>query len=119
MHVYETKAEGQRQKAGYEIWEYGAKAGVPFSRYGGDVEDVVAAMRHAGYAHAVTVNMFAADLAREEALAALPPELTGHGRAPRSTRPWGIGCARSTGGPAAWRQRIRRSRRSWRWIPGS
>jgi predicted TIM-barrel fold metal-dependent hydrolase len=73
MHVYETKAEGERQKAGYEIWEYGAKPGVPFSRYGGDVEDALTAMRRGGYAHAVTVNMFAADLAREEALAALPP----------------------------------------------
>jgi predicted TIM-barrel fold metal-dependent hydrolase len=73
MHVYETKAEGARQKAGYEIWEYGAKPGVPFSRYAGDVDDVMAAMRQAGYAHAVSVNMFAPDLAREEALAALPP----------------------------------------------
>src|SRR5262249_56295812 len=73
MHVYETKAEGERQKAGYEIWEYGAKPGVPFSRYGGDVEDALTAMRHAGYAHAVTVNMFAPELARAEALATLPP----------------------------------------------
>jgi hypothetical protein len=73
MHVYETKAEGERQKAGYEIWEYGAKPGVPFSRYGGDVEDALVAMRQGGYAHAVTVNLFAADLAREEALATLPP----------------------------------------------
>src|SRR5262245_65612978 len=73
MHVYETKAEGERQKQGYEIWEYGAKPGVPFSRYAGDVDDVMAAMRQAGYAHAVSVNLFAPDLAREEALAALPP----------------------------------------------
>jgi predicted TIM-barrel fold metal-dependent hydrolase len=73
MHVYETKAEGERQKAGYEIWEYGAKRGVPFSRCGGDVEDALASMRKAGYVHAVTVNLFAADLAREEALAGLPP----------------------------------------------
>ena len=74
MHIYETKAAGEQQKAGYEIWEYGTKAGVPFSRYGGDVDDVVTAMRQAGYAHAVSVNLFAADLAREEALAALPPD---------------------------------------------
>jgi predicted TIM-barrel fold metal-dependent hydrolase len=74
MHVYETKAEGERQKTGYEIWEYGKKAGVPFSRYGGDVEDALAAMRHAGYAHAVTVNLFVAEIAREDALAALPPD---------------------------------------------
>jgi hypothetical protein len=73
MHVYETRTEGERQKAGYEIWEYGAKPGVPFSRYAGDVDDVMVAMRQAGYAHAVSVNMFAPDLAREEALAALPP----------------------------------------------
>jgi predicted TIM-barrel fold metal-dependent hydrolase len=37
------------------------------------VDDVMVAMRQAGYAHAVSVNMFAPDLTREEALAALPP----------------------------------------------
>ncbi|MGH2405637.1 MAG: amidohydrolase family protein [bacterium] len=81
MHIYETKAEGERQKAGYEIWEYGTKQGVPFSRYSGDVDDVVAAMRQAGYAHAVSVNLFAVDLARKEAIVALPPGLQGAERA--------------------------------------
>ena len=80
MHIYGTKAEGERHKAGYEIWEYGTKPGVAFSRYSGDVDDVVTAMRQAGYAHAVAVNLFAADLAREEAIAALPPALQGADR---------------------------------------
>jgi predicted TIM-barrel fold metal-dependent hydrolase len=81
MHVYPTKAAGEREKAGYEIWEYGAKPGVAFSRYGGDVDDVVAAMREAGYARAVLVNMFAIDLARAEAAATLPPGLSAADRA--------------------------------------
>jgi hypothetical protein len=75
MHIYPTKAEGDRQKAGYLIWEYGAKPDVAFSRYSGDVDDAVAAMRQAGYRRAVLVNLFATDLARVEAVAALPSGL--------------------------------------------
>jgi predicted TIM-barrel fold metal-dependent hydrolase len=73
MHIYETKIEGQRQKAAYEIWEYGVKLGVPFSEYGGDVDDALTAMRQAGYTHAVSLNLFTRELMREELLAALPP----------------------------------------------
>jgi predicted TIM-barrel fold metal-dependent hydrolase len=81
MHIYESKAAGERQKAGYQIWEYGAKPGVSFSCYSGDVADVVIAMRQAGYAHAVSVNLFAVDLARDDAIAALPHEVEGAERA--------------------------------------
>jgi predicted TIM-barrel fold metal-dependent hydrolase len=62
MHLYETKEAGEREKDAYEIWEYGPKTDVEFSRFGGDVDDALTAMGDAGYAHAVVVNLFAVDL---------------------------------------------------------
>lgn len=75
MHLYETKAIGEWWKAGYEIWEYGPKPDVHFSRYSGDVDDAVDALASAGYSHGVAVNLFSFELFREEAVAMLPPEL--------------------------------------------
>jgi len=75
MHLYETKAVGDWWKAGYEIWEYGPKPDVHFSRYSGDVDDAVDALAGAGYSHGVAVNLFSLELFREEAIAMLPPEL--------------------------------------------
>jgi predicted TIM-barrel fold metal-dependent hydrolase len=80
MHIFESKEAGARLKAAYEIWEYGPKPEVRFSGYDGDVSDVTRAMAEAGYERAVSVNLFARDLAREEALAALSPDLRGDSR---------------------------------------
>jgi predicted TIM-barrel fold metal-dependent hydrolase len=78
MHIFESKAVGERLKASYEIWEYGERpARVRLSPYGGDIEDAVTAIAKAGYERAVAVNLFAVDLARQEALAALPAEVRG------------------------------------------
>jgi predicted TIM-barrel fold metal-dependent hydrolase len=57
---------------GYEIWEYGAKDDVVFSDARGTIEELDAAVRDAGFTHVVAVNLFAADLVRDDALAALP-----------------------------------------------
>jgi predicted TIM-barrel fold metal-dependent hydrolase len=75
MHLYETKAIGEWWKAGYEIWEYGPKPDVHFSRYSGDVDDAVDALTGAGYSHGVAVNLFSIELFREEAIAMLSPDL--------------------------------------------
>jgi uncharacterized protein len=75
MHLYPSAASGAWWKTGYEIWEYGAKDGVRFSRYDGTVDDALAAMETAGFLHGVVVNMLSVDLFREEALAALPADL--------------------------------------------
>jgi predicted TIM-barrel fold metal-dependent hydrolase len=76
MHLYESKALGEWWKEAYQIWEYGERpSSVRFSRYGGDLEDALRAMREAGFSRAVSVNLFARDLAREEALRELPPGL--------------------------------------------
>ena len=44
VHLYRSKAEGQADKDGYEIWEYGAKPGVCFSDRLGTFDQVMADM---------------------------------------------------------------------------
>lgn len=62
LHLYPSKAAGAREKAEYEIWEYGPKPDVVFSRFGGDTDDALTAMREAGFAHAIVANLFAVAL---------------------------------------------------------
>jgi hypothetical protein len=81
MHLYPTAASGDWWKSGYEIWEYGDKDGVVFSRYSGTVDDALAAMQAAGFAHGIAVNLLSVDLFREEAAAMLPAGLQGEDRA--------------------------------------
>jgi uncharacterized protein len=66
MHLYPSKEAGAREKAAYEIWEYGAGPDVAFSRFDGDVDDAMIAMREAGYVHAVVVNLFAVALLAQD-----------------------------------------------------
>lgn len=80
MHLYESTASGEWWKSGYEIFEYGDKEGVTFSRYSGTVDDAVKAMDEAGFAHGVAVNLLSVDLFRLEAESMLPPELSGKDR---------------------------------------
>ena len=81
MHLYPSAASGEWWKAGYEIWEYGEKDGVIFSRSSGTVGDALAAMEQAGFSHGVAVNLLSVDLFREEAVAMLPEDLHGEDRA--------------------------------------
>lgn len=70
MHLYETEEAGEAEKAAYEIWEYGPKPDVVFSRFGGDVEGALTAMREAGFAHGIVANLFAVALLDEAGRAA-------------------------------------------------
>lgn len=72
MHLYETDEAGEQEKATYEIWEYGHRPDVVFSRFGGAVDGALAAMGEAGFAHAVVVNLFAVDLLDDATRAAGP-----------------------------------------------
>jgi predicted TIM-barrel fold metal-dependent hydrolase len=81
MHLYDSTASGEWWKAGYEIFEYGEKDGVTFSRYSGTVDDAVKAMGEAGFAHGVAVNLLSVDLFRLEAESLLPAELPEQDRA--------------------------------------
>src|SRR6266545_4524966 len=69
MHLYPSAASGDWWKTGYEIWEYGEKDGVTFSRFSGTVGDALAAREEAGFSHGIAVNLLSVDLFREEALA--------------------------------------------------
>jgi predicted TIM-barrel fold metal-dependent hydrolase len=76
VHIYPSRAAGEYHKQSYEIWEYGEKpASVRFSRHAGEIADVERAMTAAGFDYAVSVNLFAVDLERGEALAMLPADL--------------------------------------------
>src|SRR6266705_4444309 len=81
MHLYPSAASGDWWKAGYEIWEYGEKEGVRFSRSSGTVGDALAALEGAGFSHGIAVNLLSVDLFREEAVAMLPDDLQGEDRA--------------------------------------
>ncbi len=81
MHLYQSAASGDWWKAGYEIWEYGEKEGVRFSRSSGTVGDALAALEGAGFSHGIAVNLLSVDLFREEAVAMLPDDLQGEDRA--------------------------------------
>ena len=80
MHLYETQAVGDWWKAGYQIWEYGPKPDVRFSRYSGTVADAIEAMERSGFAHGIAVNLFGVNLFRAQAIDALPAELEGDER---------------------------------------
>jgi uncharacterized protein len=80
MHLYQSVESGEWWKAGYEIFEYGQKDGVRFSKYSGTVDNAVQAMKEAGFSHGVAVNLLSVDLFRAEAIAMLPPEIQGGDR---------------------------------------
>jgi predicted TIM-barrel fold metal-dependent hydrolase len=58
VHLFQSREEGLRVKEDYEIWEYGTKADVCFSAYGGDPEEALKAINDAGACKAVIVNLF-------------------------------------------------------------
>ena len=80
VHLYRSKAEGQADKDGYEIWEYGAKPGVCFSERLGTVDQVMADMDATGISKAVVVNLYIGELARARKRAAVPEAVSGSER---------------------------------------
>lgn len=57
VHLYRTAQEGDRAKAGYEIWEYGEAGNPQFADFSGDPEEASRAMDGAGVSYAVVTNM--------------------------------------------------------------
>jgi uncharacterized protein len=80
MHIYPSREYGLSRKSTYQVWEYGEKADTPFSRYAGDVEDALDAIRESSVDRAVVVNLFAVSIARAIAIAELPSTLDQDGR---------------------------------------
>ena len=75
LHLYRSKEEGQADKDGYEIWEYGSKPRVSFSDRFGTVDEALAEMETAGISKAVVVNPSIGVLARARKRAAVPDML--------------------------------------------
>lgn len=80
MHIYPSREYGLSRKSTYQVWEYGEKADTRFSRYAGDVEDALDAIRKSPVDRAVVVNLFALSIARANAIAELPSTLDQDGR---------------------------------------
>ena len=76
-HLYRTVEEGRREKDGYQVWEYGEKAGVHTTDCVGTVEEITEQMQRTGISKAVVVNLFSANVTRDAAISELPPDLAG------------------------------------------
>ena len=59
MHIYQTLEQGEYNKSGYEVWEYGEHPGVRFSNESGVPGEALEAMRRSGVSYAIVVNLFA------------------------------------------------------------
>ena len=76
VHLYDSQDRARWGKDHYEIWEYGDKVGVHYSRFAGHVDDTLDALNEAGATKAVVVNLFGVSRARQQAIAELPDGLT-------------------------------------------
>jgi len=76
-HLYRTPEEGQIEKDGYQVWEYGEKDDVVVSDCIGTVDEIVSQMQTTGVSKAVVVNLFSANVTRQSAVDELPPDLKG------------------------------------------
>jgi uncharacterized protein len=81
IHLYPSREEGEWWKSGYEIWEYGQSADVHFSTDTGTLQETVAALDRGDFSHGVVLNLFAADLFREQYKSALPGDMDASERA--------------------------------------
>ena len=55
MHIYPSKALGREEKLAYDVWEYGPKS-VPLSKYDGDLDDALQAIRKSGTTKAAAMS---------------------------------------------------------------
>ncbi|MFC1802414.1 amidohydrolase family protein [Thermoproteota archaeon] len=58
VHLFPSKELGVLSKGDYDIWEYGAKDDVRFSKYNGTIKDTLQAMEKARVEKVVVVHMF-------------------------------------------------------------
>ena len=77
VHMYRSPQEGQADKDGYQIWEYGKKPGVCFSERLGTVDEVLADMETTGISKAVVVNLYIGALARDRKRATVADSVSG------------------------------------------
>ena len=56
MHIYPTKSLPREEKQTYDVWEYGRKPRVRLSKYDGDLDDALQAIRESGTSKAVAIS---------------------------------------------------------------
>ena len=59
MHLYQTREQGEYNKSGYSVWEYGDHSDVTFSDESGVPGEALEAMRRSGVSYSIVVNLFA------------------------------------------------------------
>lgn len=68
VHLYPDAGSGQQAKDRYVIWEYGDDPGIDFSASTGDLTELMALYRQAGFDRAIVVHLFDTVLAQAEAM---------------------------------------------------
>lgn len=77
IHVYRNVEEGEAEKDGYQVWEYGPQEDTHISALSGTLDELLAAMAAADIRRGIAVNLYIADEQRAKLRAALPPHLAG------------------------------------------
>lgn len=75
VHLYRSMEEGNQEKDGYQVWEYGTRDNTHESDAKGTVDEIVNAMDDAEVAKAIVVNLFITRERQEAHLSKLPPGL--------------------------------------------
>jgi predicted TIM-barrel fold metal-dependent hydrolase len=126
VHLYPDAGSGQQAKDRYVIWEYGDDPGIDFSASTGDLTELMALYRQAGFDRAIVVHLFDTALAQAEAMTRLAfsgapgagrPDL-GPGRAGPAATPCALRPAVPAGPAAAeaMRAAAEAMRASNRWV---
>ncbi len=77
VHIYRSVEEGEAEKGGYEVWEYGPQEEVQVSALSGTLEEILAAMASSGMDRVIAVNLYIAAEQRAKLVAQLPDGLAG------------------------------------------
>ena len=80
IHIYRSIEEGEAEKTGYEVWEYGPQEGTQVSALSGTLDEVLAAMDQSGMDRAIAVNLYIANEQRAKLVSQLPEGLAGADR---------------------------------------
>lgn len=75
MHLYYTVEEGLKRKGNYQVWEYGQKPDVSFSKFAGATNELLGAIDGVGVSKGVILNIFPISYERNRAVANLSKNL--------------------------------------------
>ncbi len=76
-HIYRTREEGEAEKEGYQVWEYGPQEEVQMSGLAGTLDEVLDSMTRASMDRVIAVNLYIAAEQRRKLVEALPEPASG------------------------------------------